>query len=179
MQFIESTQELALWKDKCKLIVPVLSDHKKHWAVNRISFLYFYDLNLFTEAIVSINHSDSQNVPQSLLSGLLGSDNYIHHKKYLSDSAQDYDAQIAFWIETNQPLKVDYGSSIRTYHNSLSKIENLNDSIPIMKWLEWCREVKDKFVLSVKRFTPDQTLKDYDQLLMNLAIIEKNGLFVK
>jgi hypothetical protein len=37
--------------------------------------------------------------------------------------------------------------------------------------------MKDKFVLTVKDYEANQTLKDYDLFLTNLSKIEKNGIF--
>lgn len=176
MKFLETEQELIKWSNN--LIIPVLSNPFKHWAINRISFVYFYDLNLYTESIVSINHNDSETIPISILSDFIGQDNYLYHKKYLTDSTQNYEAEMAFWLQTNERLDHEIPLVIRSYWNQLKEYENINDCVPIMKWLEWCREVKDKFVLKVKNYEPNQTLKDYDLFLTNLSKIEKNGINV-
>lgn len=177
MDFLEEVSEVNCWKQKRKLIIPVLSSPKKHWVLNQLSFIYAYDLDNFEECILTFNHNDAQNLHISVLSDFVGQDNFIYQKKYLNDCGQNYDAQMAFWLETNDKLDVEVPFTIRRYWNQFRNVENINDCIPIMKWLEWCREVKDKFVLNVKKYEPDETLKQYDKLLENLSIIEKNGLF--
>lgn len=177
VHFLETEQEIKEWQNREKLVILVLSDPKKHWVLNQVSFAYFYDLNLFEEAIVTINHTDATNVHISVLTNFLGENNYLYPKKYLDVSGANFDAQTAFWLETNQRLDQDYNSTIRNYHHFYPNLENVNDIIPIMKWLEWCRDVKDKFVLKVKGRTKTETLIEYDRLLQNLTIIEKNGIF--
>lgn len=175
MEFVESIPKPLKEQN---LIVPVLSDPKKHWSQNRVSFIYCYGLKTFQEQILTFNHIDCLNLQISVLSNFLGTGNYIHQKKYLSDCGGNFDAQMAFWLETNQPLKVDYNQTIRFYHSSMTGVENLNDFIPIMKWLEWCREIKDVWVSKVQSYEITETLQQYDLLLENLSIVEKNGLFV-
>jgi len=177
MKFIETNQELLQWPNSNNLIIPVLSNPFQHWALNQVSFVYFYNLNLYTEAIVSINHNDSENLQISFLSDFLGQDNYIYQKKYLSDSTANYDAQMAFWLQSNERFDHEIPFVIRSYWNHFKGYDNINDCVPIMKWLEWCREMKDKFVLTVKDYEATQTLKDYDLFLTNLSKIEKNGIY--
>lgn len=179
MEFIEDIERVKIWKDRRKLIIPVLSDANKHWVLNQVSFAYFYDLNLFEEAIVSINHTDALNLHISVLRDFRGENNYIYQKKVLGDCGLNFEAQIAFWLETNQRLEHEYNQVIRSYHHSYPNLENCNDIIPIMKWLEWCRDLKDKFVLKVKDYNITNTLIEYDKLLENLTIIEKNGIFTR
>lgn len=177
MKFLETEQELLQWPNSNNFIIPVLSNPFQHWAINRISFIYFYNLNLHSEAIVSINHNDSENLHISLINDFIGQDNYIYQKKYLSDCRFVYDAQMTFWLQTNERLEHEVPFVIRSYWNQFKGYENINDCVPIMKWLEWCRDLKDKFVLKVKEYEPTQTLKDYDLFLTNLSKIEKNGIF--
>lgn len=179
MKFIETNQELLRWPKSNNLIIPVLSNPFQHWALNQVSFVYFYNLNLYTEAIVSINHNDSENLQISVLSDFLGQDNYIYQKKYLSDSAANYDAQMAFWLQSIERFDHEIPFVIRSYWNQFKGYDNINDCVPIMKWLEWCREMKDKFVLTVKDYEANQTLKDYDLFLTNLSKIEKNGIYTR
>ncbi len=176
--FLETLDEIKEWKNIKKLIIPVLSDPKKHWAINRVSFIYVYDLTSFNESVISFNHCDAEPVNICVLSDFIGLGNYIYHKKYLGDCRGNYDAQMAYWIETNQRLEQEPSNIIKSYWNQFKGYENINDCIPIMKWLEWCRDLKDKFVIKVKNYDPDETLKQYDKLLENLSIIEKNGLSV-
>lgn len=170
-QFTEFINQRTLW-------VPVLSDRKKHWAVNQVSFVYFYGLERFDEWIVGIHHNDCHSFQISFLSDLVGKGNYVYQKKYLSDCAQDYEAQLAFWFESNERLdkELEIPVTIRQFWNWYPHQQNLNDCIPIMKWLEYCREIKDKFVLSCQNHKIDNAFVQYNQLVTNLANIERSGL---
>jgi hypothetical protein len=48
-----------------------------------------------------------------------------------------------------------------------------------MKWLEYCRDIKDSFMFSFNGFEISEPFRRYDQLLDDLAEIEKNGLFTE
>ena len=160
-----------------KLIIPILSDGKKHWTENRISFIYFYNLETFEESILGINHSDVSTCEIQTLSDFVGNDNYILNSKYLIDCEANYEANLVVWFETNKKLEVEENKTIRSYQSQFQTKENINDCIPIMKWLEYCRDIKDEFMVYYKDFKIDEPFIKYNQFLKDLAEIEKNGLF--
>jgi len=181
MNFLDSRLESQFTKfmDQKTLWIPVLSDHKKHWCQNRISFVYFYGLETYEEWIVGTNHNDCDQYQISFLSDFLSRGNTIYQKKYLSDSTQDYDAQLAFWFMTNERLdkNLQIPNTVRQFWHLYPTQQNLNDCIPIMKWLDYCREIKDRWVVGCKNFVMDDVFLQYDKMITNLAKIEKNGLY--
>lgn len=174
MEFISNLEQIP---KEHKLIIPIQSDCRKHWTENRLSFIYFYGLETFQESILGINHNDVSNCEIQRLSEFLGTDNYIYQSKILIDCRANYDVDLLVWFRTNFKLEFEENQVIRSYHHQFYKIENLNDAIPIMKWLEHCREIKDRFLIHYKDFKVTEPFLRYNQLLRDLAEIEKNGLF--
>lgn len=177
MLFVEKIEQIPRGK---KLIIPVLSDHWKHWSENRISFIYFYHLETFEETVLGINHNDVTGCEILRLSDFLTEGDYCYKAKYLSPyNANLSEAELMVWFNSNKPMKIDEGNVIRGYWNQFNEIENINDCIPIMKWLEWLRDVKDEFLIHFKDFQVTEGFLRYNQFLKDLSEIEKNGLFTK
>jgi hypothetical protein len=186
MVWIDKIEELQKFNSGKKLSIPILSDHKKHWSENRISFIYLYNLETFEEVVLGFNHNDVSPCKILRLSNFITEDDYCYKAKYLSglnvnlkeiESGEIYEAELVVWFNSNKPLKVEEGNIIRSYWNQFQDIENVNDSIPIMKWLEYCRDVKDEFLIHFKDFEVTEGFLKYNQFLIDLAEIEKNGLF--
>lgn len=182
MLFVEKIEQIPLGR---KLIIPVLSDHRKHWSENRISFIYFYNLETFEETVLGFNHNDVTGCEIQRLSDFLTDDDYYYKAKYLSPYTSKlhekdivlFEAELMVWFNSNKPIKIDEGNVIRGYWNQFNDIENINDSIPIMKWLEYCRDIKDEFLIHFKDFQVTEGFLKYNQFLKDLSEIEKNGLF--
>lgn len=175
MFFADKIEQIPLGK---KLIIPVLSDHRKHWSENRISFIYFYNLETFEETVLGINHNDVSNCEIQRLSDFLSEGDYCYKAKYLSPyNVNLSEAELVVWFNSNKPIKIDEGNIIRGYWNQFHDVKNVNDCIPVMKWLEWCRDVKDEFLIHFKDFQVTEGFLKYNQFLKDLVEIEKNGLF--
>ena len=173
-----------LWLEKLedipkgqKFIIPIQSDQFKHWTQNRISFIYGLNLETDEEFILGFNHNDLTNVEILRLNEFLGKDNYILNSKYLIDCTGNFEANLVSWFNVNKKIEVQFSNIIRSYQVQFSNKENINDCIPIMKWLEWCREVKDEFLIHFDEFELTESFIKYNQLINDLVEIEKNGLF--
>jgi len=159
------------------LIIPIQSDHKKHWVENRISFIYKLNLETFTYSIINFHHNDGLICPTN---DYLNEGDVVYRKKTIVDCRAKYDVEMVYWYFTNERFEVQVPFTIRSYWNDFSWDENVNDFIPIMKWIEYCNEIKEKFLLKMNLYNFDDLgLEKYHQMLQNLAIIEKNGLLVK
>lgn len=185
LKFIESTDELRNYfaesdvESKQYLWIPVLSDVHLHWVNNRVSFIYIYCVGTSQEAIVSFHHNDCQNLPISVLNDFLGNGNYIYHKKYLTDSDVDFEAEMIYWLNVGEKIEKGLESipTIERFRSMYRELSNVNDVIPIMKWLEHCRNIRDKFIFSCKNIQMTEPLKLYNSMATELGKIEKNGLY--
>ena len=181
MKWIENLEQIP---KEPKLLIPILSDHNKHWSENRISFIYGFVFETNEEFIISVFHNDFKNVEILRLSDFIGTGNYIHIKKNLIDSRYssvsqegNFEANLVSYFRTGKKIEVEPPRTIYHYWNQFSEISNVNDCIPIMKWLEYCRDIKDSFMFNFNGFDISEPFRRYDQLLDDLAEIEKNGLF--
>lgn len=188
LHFIEDIERLNEFKDDKLIIVPVLSDRHKHWIENRLSFIYGFNSSTFEEFIINFNHNDSLPLPISILSDFIIPTHYIYRKKVLIDRGvnmdvirQVNDIEMVYWFMTNQRLTPTTDLTINLYQGWFPNINNLNDVIPIMKHLDHCRDIKDKFIIQLSKLTPNHnvSLDKYNQILNNFIEIEATGLFTK
>lgn len=162
-----------------KVIIPVLRNSWEHWTKTTLSFVYIYEMDSYREIVLGQTHND---VPATDVYGYLnkiGNDNIIFKKKTVSGHCRGLDLEMLYWLSTNTKMEISYPPVIRQYWTWYQNDPVVNDCIPIMKWLEFCRDLKDMFVSATRDldFGSDYIAK-YDSLLVNLSIIESNGLFV-
>jgi len=174
MFYIEPDIEIS-WSDDTNIVVPILSDRHRHWSVNRLSFAYIYNTRIHKEALVGIHHNDLSCVSESFLLNFIGKDNYVYRKKHIVQHRSNFEAEMMYWFCTNEKLPVSYPYQIRWYWSN-SDVENVNDCIPIMKWLEYCRDVKDGLLLALNKFAIGDSFRKYNDFVSDLAEIEFIGL---
>lgn len=177
MLFLDHYEKL---EDTKILLIPILQDSKKHYTQTQISFIYIFGLETYQEQVLNLTHNDCLRREISILNDFLGKDVYCYRKKYLSDCGANLkvlEAELVYWFETNKRLEVDVPFQIRQYWSM--DIDNVNDCVPIMKWIEYCREIKDRFLVKFKKFELSEPFLKYNELLTNLEKIERNGLFIK
>jgi len=167
-------------EDQKILLIPILRDHKKHYCENEISLIYIFGLETYQEQILNLTHNDCLNREIYVLNNFLDREVYCYKKKYLGgfrEKLQAYDVELLYWFNTNRKMEIKTPPEIRKYWIWYSDFDNVNDSIPIMKWLEYCRDIKDIFMVQYNKFQITEPFKKYNELLDNLEQIERNGLF--
>lgn len=182
MKFINDKTFHVLLPNEPALFIPILSDPKKYYVENRLSFIYIYTLQTWNEFILGLNHNDTYGFDMSILNEFQFRDVYCYKKKYLGRQEtkyKAYEAELVVWFNTNKKLEAEIPLQVRQYWNWYPNLENVNDCIPIMKWLEYCRNVKDRFIIQYNNFELDESFLKYNQLLTDLEEIERNGLFIK
>lgn len=152
--------------DEDILIVPILSDMRKHWVNNRISFYYVYTIQSHQEYIINFNHNDA-DVSELFVGKLTNQKQFVYNKKCLDG----IEAKVLIWLQNHELQKHPYPKHI--YHN----IHYVNDIIPILHLTEVCRNIKDEFILAYNQFNQWTALTEYDKLQTNLTQIEQNGLY--
>lgn len=141
------------------LLVPILSNTRKHWALNKVSFIYCYTLQTHDEFIIGINHNDTVlgNFPNLTMPC------YIYNSKYLD--FKGIEAKVLIWLQNKELQKHQFPNIVNV------------DCFPIMKLLPHVRSIKDEFILAYNKFSQKTALQEYSSLQQNLSTIEKNGLF--
>jgi len=175
MVFLDNTSNLS-WADNANIVVPVLSDRRKHWSENRLSFVYVYNVDLRKEAVIGIHHNDCSNVSESFLTDFIGTDNYIYHKKYTPAHRSNFEAELVYWFDTGNRFVPNIPAAIKNYYSTMSGVDNINDCIPIMKWLDYCRDIKDSMIVKINSFQVTAPFRHYNNLISELIEVERNGI---
>ena len=153
--------------------VPILSDTNFHPKKNRISLLYF-EIDS-EEFILPINHCESVRVKPfdfkfDFKFNVLDKKSFLH---LISEELDVTDINLKYYLSTNQQLNVDEleTNAHHFYNRKYYKSMWINDVIPIMKHLEYCRKIVSK----IKDM--NETHDEYDKDLNNaLYHIENNGI---
>jgi hypothetical protein len=164
-----------------KLIIPVLSDHKAHWCINRISFSYIFNIRTHQELMLGFNHNDLYRLNLNSLEPFIGTNTFVLKKKYLYEFPKWeslLDIEMIHWYFTNEKFSFEIDSTVKQYYADFRDLPNVNDFIPIMRHLETCRSVKDMIINQITNLTISDSLIKYQKTLDNLTQIESQGLYV-
>ncbi len=185
MKIIDSKQSYIDFLDDflmdSSIIIPILSDHRKHVLNNKLSLLYVYVLGGH-EYVIPVNHYESLfNVTVAQLKTDLdnGLKKYVYDRKIIQHLFQ-WD----FVIDTNLIHHFKYNTSINDsklltsahefYNGKYWKYGNINNIIPITKHIEYCTLLKNK-LLSLIDFN-DKSFDLYNESISNYVDIEASGL---
>lgn len=132
------------------LWVPILSDRDTHYLSNRLSSVYIYSVDSEDEIIVGFNSSDLESInPEHFFSKLPCGKHICYNAKYLSPYLFEcVDADMMVWYNHNHPIKINQMDNqiFSFYHNKYPTVLNINDVIPIMKIVEYCRVIRNEFI---------------------------------
>ena len=170
---------MALWGSHEWIVVPIMSDTKVHPLQNKLCVLYVKPIESDTDAILAFDHTESLNLPYDALAKLeTGQKKYVYDKKemnhiYKFDNV--IDVNMLHYQMNNKPLLID---NITTpahqfFHVRHYRKSNLNSVIPIMKHLEYCRNLAGE--LGIWTFIPPNDLYN-NQYMDNMEYIESAGL---
>ena len=183
-EFLDFSKEFS---DYDSVVIPIQCDENKHPKNTELCLLYVKmldgDLN---EYILPFKHTDTINLDSEKYLNLMWSpkNKYTYDKKKLLhffDWKDVYDIQMNYYLDKNKPLQIDNALTnaheyfYRKYYNK----PNVNCVIPIMKHLEWCRElieiIKIPAIMGSK--VTQHIFKTYNSdVLESLHSIEGNGL---
>jgi hypothetical protein len=161
------------------IVVPVLSDHTRHRCENRISFVYFYNYSTGDEFVIGCSHSDLVKNGENWLTEISLPESTICYKKSIlwSKGIKCYDADLCYWLQENTPIEIEYSQDITAYHRWYSDLRNVNDIIPIVNLIEYCRTIRSNFEQCIFRIEFDDTLNFYNEnVIENFYRIENSGL---
>lgn len=160
-------------------ILRILSDPKKHWTQNRVSFAYL--ANETTESIINFHHNDAVICPVSNDLRLI--DTYYAFPQIIGCGSQQphsgayfnqfHNAELAYWFKTGKRFDLEPDITITRYW--AMGMDNVNDAVPIMRWITYCRQVRD---LLMGLDTTGSAFSEYESFILNLRSIEKKGLNV-
>ena len=168
------------------IVIPIECDFNKHPKDTRLCLLYVKTMsNDSKEYILPFRHSDTLNLEEHIIDNLWTPKNvYTYDKKKLLhffNWKNTHDVQMNYYLEKNEPLSIDdmLTNAHEYFYRKYYGKSNINCVIPIMKHLEWCRNVvevlKTAGVIGLKETESVYDIYNED-VLENLQKIESNGL---
>ena len=168
------------------IVIPIECDFNKHPKDTRLCLLYVKTMsNDSKEYILPFRHSDTLNLEEHIIDNLWTPKNvYTYDKKKLLhffNWKNTHDVQMNYYLEKNEPLSIDdmLTNAHEYFYRKYYGKSNINCVIPIMKHLEWCRNVvevlKTAGVIGLKETESVYNIYNED-VLENLQKIESNGL---
>ena len=137
------------------------------------------------EYILPFRHSDAINLKFKYITMMrTPKDVFTYDKKKLLhfvDWKNVYDVQMDYYITKNVPLSIDEvtTNAHEYFYRTHYKTKNINCAIPIMKHIEWCREMVERLkigALAGKKENEGVSEIYNRDVLESLQYIEKSGL---
>ena len=182
MVIIENNEQLdsflKTYSKKDSIVLPILSDDKKHPMDTDICLLYVQFLD-GDEFILPFNHSEALNIEIPNLE--TNTTKYTLDKKrlkHLLPLNNIVDVNLLHYIDTNQPLQLEnIDTNAHNFFNMRHyKKKNVNRVIPILKHLEYCRKISKEFKVTITKSSDSDNMSYNNDVLDNLTYIEQNGI---
>ena len=190
MQIIETTDEFTKFKviyDNAEsILIPILSDYRKHICNNIISVLYIKIID-GDDYILPFTHNDCTCLPLVVLDHIDNNQNKVvlDKKQFLKIKKLKklIDIQSLFYIKTSSTLdiKIDELSVEKFYKTQYPNMDNIYDIIPITKLYEKYRKIAIQIESIYKdsiSMIDDYAFKSFDTSIEIFSDIEKIGVSV-
>jgi hypothetical protein len=149
------------------LIIPVWSSHRAHPLGNRLSFIYFRQIN-GEDGIINFNHIDAKKLDKFDISKIIHVNTLVLDNRYLNTIGLDY--EWVYFEENGKPFIFNevVESVYRGYRNDFKE---LNDCVPLMKWYEILKTIPN---ISTRR----EWDRKYTSAIKTLGRLEGAGVKV-
>jgi len=179
---VETQEQFKQFKEKYEhldsIIVPIFSDVNLHPLKNKLSLIYIKLIG-GTDYILPFNHNETVLDEPICSLDKLHSDTkkYTYDKKKLNHIIKlenVVDVNLIHYLDNGIPLDIsELGTPIYNFYLSrLYNIKNLNESIPILKHLEYCRKLAQ--LLRTEKSAPFQPYND--EAIDILTRLEHSGI---
>ena len=189
MVIIESKKEwlsfIAEVEEINSIVIPIQCDENKHPMDTELCLLYVKSLEYpLEEYILPFRHSDAINLSLKYITMIwTPRDVFTYDKKKLLHFVKwenVYDVQMNYYMTKNEPLLIDdvTTNAHEYFYRTHYKTKNINCVIPIMKHIEWCREMVERLkVMALTKPGNESVCDIYNKdVLESLQYIEKSGL---
>ena len=189
MVIIESKKEwlsfIAEFEENNSIVIPIQCDENKHPMDTELCLLYVKSLEYpLEEYILPFRHSDAINLSLKYITMIwTPRDVFTYDKKKLLHFVKwenVYDVQMNYYMTKNEPLLIDdvTTNAHEYFYRTHYKRKNINCVIPIMKHIEWCREMVERLkVMALTKPGNESVCDIYNKdVLESLQYIEKSGL---
>ena len=173
---LESFQKLYQQQDS--IVIPISSDTNKHAVEDELCLLYVQMMS-GEEFVLPFNHSETLNIDIPNLDSK--TKKYTYDKKKLTHFISldnVIDVNLSHYMKTNQPLVVDDIETSAHYFFNMKhyKKRNINKVIPILKHLEYCRNLSKILREVIEEARDSDNMSYNNEVLDNLSYIEQNGI---
>ena len=189
MKIIESRKEwenfMVEFERNNSIVIPIQCDPNLHPMATELCLLYVKSLEYpLEEYILPFRHSDAINLSLKYITMIwTPRDVFTYDKKKLLHFVEwenVYDVQMNYYMTKNEPLSIDEvtTNAHEYFYRTHYKTKNINCAIPLMKHIEWCREIVERLkVMVLVRPGNHSTCEIYNKdVLESLQYIEKSGL---
>ena len=169
---------LKYYKSEDSIILPIPYDDDKHPANTKLSLLYVQLLS-GNEFILPFNHSETINIELPNLES--DTKKYTYDRKKLNHFIKldnVIDVNLIHYMATNVPLSIEeIDTNAHHFFNTMYyRRNNINTIIPILKHLEYCRELVKVIKDTIAKHNQYVNVSYNNEVLDNLTYIELNGL---
>jgi hypothetical protein len=149
------------------LIIPVWSSHRAHPLGNRLSFIYFRQIN-GEDGIINFNHIDAKKLDKFDISKIVHVNTLVLDNRYLKTIGLDYE-----WVSFEENGKPFIFSEVveSVYRGYRNDFKELNDCVPLMKWYEVLKTIPN---ISTRR----EWDRKYTSAIQTLGRLEGAGVKV-
>lgn len=150
-----------------------------------ISAIYIYDTSTADDYLIGIN---SEDVPKHLIGSVC--EKFKDHKKIVYNSSlcvpfdfgKQIDMELFIWITTGRQSTESF-SEIARKNNKIYQMlishSKMNNYIPIMPFIDTCRDIRNEALLNLNNTTYTHGLNFYNNIILReFEKIEQNGICI-
>ena len=189
MVIVESRKEwlsfIAEFEENNSIVIPIQCDENKHPMNTELCLFYVKLLDgPLEEYILPFHHSDAINLsPKYITMIWTPRDVFTYDKKRLLHFVKwenVHDVQMHYYMSKNEPLMIDdiTTNAHEYFYRTHYKTKNINCVIPLMKHIEWCREMVEHMKVAVLVKSENKNTCDIynEDVIESLQYIEQSGL---
>jgi hypothetical protein len=189
MVIVESKKEwlsfIAEFEENNSIVIPIQCDENKHPMDTELCLFYIKLLDgSLEEYVLPFRHSDAINLSLNYITMIwTPKDVFTYDKKKLLHFVKwknVYDVQMNYYMTKNVPLLTDdvTTNAHEYFYRTHYKRKNINCVIPIMKHVEWCREMVERLKVMAMVNPENESVCDiYNKdVIESLQYIEQRGL---
>ena len=173
------------FEENNSIVIPIQCDENKHPMDTKLCLLYIKLLDgELEEYILPFRHSDAINLESKYITMTwTPKDVFTYDKKKLLHFIKwenVYDVQMNHYMNTNEPLMIDdvMTNAHEHFYRIYYKTPDINCVIPLMKHIEWCRQLVERLKVGVLGTEEvEDVCNVYNkEVIENLQYIEQSGL---
>ena len=160
------------------IVIPIFSDDNKQPVQIEVCLLYI-QLMSGKEFILPFNHSETLNIDVPVLKSKFKKYTYDRKKlNHFIELDNVIDINFLHYMATNESLNIEHiDTNAHHFFNMMYyRKKNVNTIIPILKHLEYCRELATILKDTIEKYGEYVNMSYNNDVLDNLTHIEHNGL---